>query len=710
MKRVVALLTGIALLFGAAPKSVSAQEDEVIKTETVWEDESFMKNFTPDPNAKVTIDQYLGAKNVEEHMRRHEKDKYYLGTPYKGLTSSYYNKPDALCIANGDKGGKGGAFNCTGFVACVFRNCGGDLKKIDKGRNGWYANGTSWQHTVYNHNLKAYHFKNATEALNSGKLRYGDVIFFEPNDWGARGADCHLGIFCGKTPSDNKFWHSPGENNCITNIYAAHKNSSIYVFPVQHTGSADSGTVAPEPEKDVIPGLVTSISAESKGDSILVSWKAVANAAKYKVFRMEETVAEKPAEGEEPEPAEWILIGTATDTSYLDGEVQEGKTYSYAVCAVSKMGTPGEQSDVIATCTQEKNTDIKAITPQKDALLVEWYPISEASEYIICRTSDDQNWEMIAVAEGSSYTDESVVSGESYNYKVYCMLGEEECGGKAGKLTKYVSEPVISSVKLTNDGPKVTWKASQGADKYRVYRKTTGGWTRLAEIKETSFVDTTAKADTTYYYTVRCVSENASTFTSSYDKAGTKFLFAKTPVLTAASNTATGAKVTWEASKGVEKYLVYRKTEGGSWGRVGTTTGTSYTDKTAENGTYYIYTVRCLNEKDELISFHNSSGVKTLYLSQNALTKCSNVATRAISAGWNKNSKATGYQIQYSTSSTFASGNKSVKVTSNATVTKKITSLTKGKTYYVRVRNYKTKGDKTYYSAWSEKKSVKISK
>ena len=36
--------------------------------------------------------------------------------------------------------------------------------------------------------------------------------------------------------------------------------------------------------------------------------------------------------------------------------------------------------------------------------------------------------------------------------------------------------------------------------------------------------------------------------------------------------------------------------------------------------------------------------------------------------------------------------------------------LTKGKTYYVRVRSYKTVSGTKYYSAWSSKKSVKISK
>ena len=77
---------------------------------------------------------------------------------------------------------------------------------------------------------------------------------------------------------------------------------------------------------------------------------------------------------------------------------------------------------------------------------------------------------------------------------------------------------------------------------------------------------------------------------------------------------------------------------------------------------------------------------------------------------WGKNAKATGYEIQYSTSKTFASGNKTATVSKYSTVSKVISSLTKGKTYYVRVRTYKTVSGAKYYSAWSAVKNVKIAK
>lgn len=44
---------------------------------------------------------------------------------------------------------------------------------------------------------------------------------------------------------------------------------------------------------------------------------------------------------------------------------------------------------------------------------------------------------------------------------------------------------------------------------------------------------------------------------------------------------------------------------------------------------------------------------------------------------------------------------------SNKTLSKKITGLKKGKTYYVKVRAYKTFGGKTKYGQWSKYKSIK---
>lgn len=71
---------------------------------------------------------------------------------------------------------------------------------------------------------------------------------------------------------------------------------------------------------------------------------------------------------------------------------------------------------------------------------------------------------------------------------------------------------------------------------------------------------------------------------------------------------------------------------------------------------------------------------------------------------WYSVYNATGYQIRYSTNKKMKSGVKTVK-TKN---TKKVIKKLKKKKYYFQVRAYRKEGKKTVYSAWSQKRSVKV--
>ena len=82
--------------------------------------------------------------------------------------------------------------------------------------------------------------------------------------------------------------------------------------------------------------------------------------------------------------------------------------------------------------------------------------------------------------------------------------------------------------------------------------------------------------------------------------------------------------------------------------------------------------------------------------------------SRKMTVKWNKMTGITGYQIAYSRSSKFSSGNKYVYVTKYSIVKKTIKKLTKKKYYYVKVRAYKTVSGTKYYGNYSTVKKVKI--
>ena len=71
-----------------------------------------------------------------------------------------------------------------------------------------------------------------------------------------------------------------------------------------------------------------------------------------------------------------------------------------------------------------------------------------------------------------------------------------------------------------------------------------------------------------------------------------------------------------------------------------------------------------------------------------------------------KDAQVSGYQVQYSTKSSFSSA-KTVTVSGKSKSSKTVKKLKSKKKYYVRVRTYKTVDGKKIYSSWSAKKTVK---
>ncbi|MCD7843692.1 MAG: fibronectin type III domain-containing protein [Clostridiales bacterium] len=186
------------------------------------------------------------------------------------------------------------------------------------------------------------------------------------------------------------------------------------------------------------------------------------------------------------------------------------------------------------------------------------------------------------------------------------------------------------------------------------------------------------------------------------------------PTVSSVKNTSSGVKITWKKISGVSGYIIYRKTGSGSYERVKKVTSETtltYKDTGAtSNGTKYTYKIIAYKNYNGTTYKSSYSSAKSYYrLTSPTISSLTNSASKKMTVKWDKNSKATGYQIQYSTSSDFSSY-KTVTISSYKTVSKTISSLTKGKKYYVRVRAYKTVSGTKYYSAWSSTKSVKISK
>ena len=180
--------------------------------------------------------------------------------------------------------------------------------------------------------------------------------------------------------------------------------------------------------------------------------------------------------------------------------------------------------------------------------------------------------------------------------------------------------------------------------------------------------------------------------------------------VTSVANATSYVTVSWNKVSKASGYYVYRSTDGKKFSKIATVKSAStvkYSDKKAtKNGQKYVYKVVTYYNGNQTVSSAYSAAKTGYRLSTMKVSSLTNKKGKKAYVKWSKNSKSSGYQIEYVTGKSKA---KTVKVSSKSS-TKTISKLSKGKTYKVRIRSYKKVSNVTYYSAWSKQKSVKIKK
>lgn len=169
----------------------------------------------------------------------------------------------------------------------------------------------------------------------------------------------------------------------------------------------------------------------------------------------------------------------------------------------------------------------------------------------------------------------------------------------------------------------------------------------------------------------------------------------------------TSLKLSWSKVGGVSGYQLQRKS-GDSYKTLVNTTSTSYTAKKLKAGTTYSFRVRAYKTIDGKKYYSAWKTLKTpTKPSRPSIKTPSTNKKHQIIAKWGKVTNCSGYQVQYSKKRSFSSviATRTVSGSSKTSYTGK--NFTKGKTYYVRVRSYKTVDGKKYYSSWSSVKSIK---
>ena len=263
--------------------------------------------------------------------------------------------------------------------------------------------------------------------------------------------------------------------------------------PYSNIVSGKVKSVTPKPSAPVVK-----IGNSASSGKPMLTWNAVSGATSYKVYRATS------------QNGTYSLLGTVTATSYTNTGAKAGVTYYYKVKAVNSAGESAYSNTVSGRTTVTTLTMGHSSTSGKPQLT--WKAVSGATSYKVYRaTTKNGAYSVINTTKARTYTNTGAALGTTYYYKVEALNAAGKSMGFSAVVDGKVAPVLAVGYSSVSGKPQLTWKAVPGATEYQVYRSTqqNSGYTKINTTTATSYVNTGAKANTTYYYKIVAVKGTA---------------------------------------------------------------------------------------------------------------------------------------------------------------------------------------------------------
>ena len=428
------------------------------------------------------------------------------------------------------------------------------------------------------------------------------------------------------------------------------------------------------------PSAPSGLSVSNTIASLTLKWNAVKGATGYEIYRA-------------GTDGKYSKITTVTSTSYVDTSVKNNTQYSYKIKAYNAAG-----ASAFSTAASLKKTQISVSNLKADAtgskLQLSWTGVVTGAEgYVIYRRTEGGSYVEIGRTSGNTYSD-TISAGIKYYYAVAVYSGsrtEDRCP-EVGVM--YLAAPSGLSVSNTIASLTLKWNAVKGATEYEIYRAGTDGkYSKITTVTSTSYVDTSVKNNTQYSYKIKAYNAaGASAFSTAASLKKTQISVSN---LKADAN---GSKVqlSWTGGvTGAEGYVIYRRTEGGSYTKIGTTSGNTYSDTISAGIKYYYAVAVYSGSRTE----DKCPEVGVMYLAAPSGLSVSNTIA-SLTLKWNAVKGATGYEIYRA-----GTDGKYSKITTVTSTSYVDTSVKNNTQYSYKIKAYNAAGASAFSTAASLKKT-----
>ena len=370
---------------------------------------------------------------------------------------------------------------------------------------------------------------------------------------------------------------------------------AVAVVNGKNVASADSGTKSLF-TTPAAPG----VSIYRVNGKPRLKWSAVTGAAKYWIYRSADGVNFK-------------YYDSTTGTSYTNCIAASGTEYYYKVKAVAVVNGKDVTSDFSNTKSlfTTPAAPSVSITTSKGKPKLTWKAVTGADKYYVYRSTDGKNFKYYNKTDEAGYTNYSTNIGTTYYYKVRAVKTIDGNDHKSdfGAVRSIQCRPAAVNLSISRSygKPKLTWDAVADADKYWIYRSTDGKNFKCYDTTtKTSYINSGAAFNTTYYYKVKAVKvvngRNVASGSGSAKSVITALAKPSVRITTSDGK----PYISWDAVDGATGYYVFRSTDGKNYSVLGYTTRTNYTNTASNAGTTYYYKVKADNSNTKTAICANS--------------------------------------------------------------------------------------------------------
>ena len=410
----------------------------------------------------------------------------------------------------------------------------------------------------------------------------------------------------------------------------------------------------------------------------------------------------------------WIQIANITSNTTVScktGSLSAGAAYRFRIKAYNSSSVSSYTYTSVETLPADVG-NFRCTARTTNSITLSWNRNTTATGYKLEQYKGGK-WVQVAQINGNSTTSYKVTgltaaTAYSFRIRAYKTSGNATAHSGYTNLSTLTSPTNVSNVTCaarSYNSITLSWNRNTTATGYKLEQYKGGKWVQVAQINSnstTSYRVTGLTAATAYNFRIRAykTSGNAAAH-SGYTNLSTLTSPTNVSNVTCAARSYNSITLSWSRNTTATGYKL-EQYKGGKWvqvAQINSNSTTSYRVTGLTAATTYSFRIRAYKTSGNVTAHSGYTNLSTLTSPTNVSNvTCTARSYNSITLSWSRNTTATGYKLEQYKSGKWV---QTAVINSNSTTSYRVTGLTAATTYSFRIRAYKTSGNVTAHSGYT---------